>query len=588
MCSRQSLLGLSIAFALLLHGTFLVMASSITLYHKTPAPELAQRFRVQMRESIPEPPPPDTTEQGKNGSRLATRPGAIEELLKQESAPTSPPESALNNKAADVPLLSDRLASESLEREHDLEPDPASLSQVDAKIIEISQETARQNIEIARRLVSPSSDRILGENEFPVLRGKSDTGDAPITVVNLLTASQGRKASSTESASETSSSDKPPFEKNAVTDPLPDAVSIQADVMRIARAPIVKEIKKESPYEFMDDVVDVNLETYFPPQEKIGFFRLRIIPRKDENIGVLPKDITFVIDSSTSIPQHKLDASVKAVKKIIPLLRPDDHFNIIVFRDTASSFRPDLVPAMDQNKSDAVRYITGLQSGGVTDVYNALRAVVKKPPRKGVPGIILVISDGKPTSGVRDARTIINTLTEEMAPGNSVFTYSCGNAVNRYLLELLAYRNKGETRIASSIGEIEKDLPKFLGRTDSPVLVHLNADYGSIPEDSVFPKDVPDFYKDKGVVVYGRFDPAQHSEFTMRLTGNAKDKKKEVIFKTNLKKAATGDEEIARNWAFERIYFLIGEICRSGEKPELLEELRALSRKYGIITSYDQ
>ncbi|MBI4556107.1 MAG: hypothetical protein HY706_00865, partial [Candidatus Hydrogenedentes bacterium] len=128
----------------------------------------------------------------------------------------------------------------------------------------------------------------------------------------------------------------------------------------------------------------------------------------------------------------------------------------------------------------------------------------------------------------------------------------------------------------------------FLERVNDPLLVHLEADYGQINETEVFPKDIPDFYRGRAVTVYGRFNPAQNKEFSMRLTGQAGTRKKELVFKTNLTKAATGDAEIARNWAFRKVYFLIGEICREGETPELLAELHELSRKYNIRTSYDE
>ena len=61
-----------------------------------------------------------------------------------------------------------------------------------------------------------------------------------------------------------------------------------------------------------------------------------------------------------------------------------------------------------------------------------------------------------------------------------------------------------------------------------------------------------------------------------------------MIFRADLRKAATGDDRIARYWARERIYHLIGEVCRLGEKPELLSQIHHLSRKYDIQTSYDE
>ena len=74
----------------------------------------------------------------------------------------------------------------------------------------------------------------------------------------------------------------------------------------------------------------------------------------------------------------------------------------------------------------------------------------------------------------------------------------------------------------------------------------------------------------------------------MRLTGQAGPAGKEVVFQADLSAAARGDQDIARNCAFDRIYYLIGETTRVGETPELLAEIRALAKQYNIRTSYDE
>ena len=44
---------------------------------------------------------------------------------------------------------------------------------------------------------------------------------------------------------------------------------------------------------------------------------------------------------------------------------------------------------------------------------------------------------------------------------------------------------------------------------------------------------------------------------------------------------------MARGWAFQKAYHIIGEISRQGELPELLAELKRLSDTYAIRTIYD-
>ena len=208
-------------------------------------------------------------------------------------------------------------------------------------------------------------------------------------------------------------------------------------------------------------------------------------------------------------------------------------------------------------------------------------------PRPGLPKIVVLVSDGRPTAGVRDSRLLINALTQQNTHRNTVLAYGGGRTVNQPLLDLLAYRNKGEAYVSASIDAISDELPAFLGRSSDPLLVRLQADFGRIREDSIFPRELPDFFHGRATTVYGRFDPGADDRFSMRLTGIAGDARKELVFRADLREAETGDADIARRWAFERVYYLVGEIVRQGERPELVRQIRELSRRYNIATSYD-
>jgi hypothetical protein len=330
------------------------------------------------------------------------------------------------------------------------------------------------------------------------------------------------------------------------------------------------------------------MTTYVPPGERNGFFRLQIVPKSGESIPPLPKDVTFIIDASSSIVQYKLDQTVKGVRDAIQALREHDRFNVVIFRDTPTLFQPKLILATPNMKAAALQFLKDVRSRGETDVYAGIRPVITEPPRDGVPGIILVMSDGKPTTGIVDGRTVINAVTAENADNYSIYAFGGGRTVNQHLLDLLAYRNKGEARVTPRIDTIGSELPRFFGRLQDPILVECNALFGRIDETGVFPKQIPDFYKGQAVTLYGRFDPTKDKEFAMRLSGRAGELKKEVVFRADLTKAAGGGEEIARNWAFRKIYHLIGEVTRNGETPELLAEIRSLARQYNIRTSYDQ
>ena len=576
---KRTLLGMSVLSSVVMHGAILAVAPSISVLNPRGAPErIYTTFRVRI---VDDTTPPVEPIDGGSEQSLVSRPGAVIDLLDRESQTLSPSDALLKS-MVDIPQLADRIAGDALEREHNLDVESQFLAKVDGKIVEISESAARQDVQVSRRLVAPSSSRVVGEGEYPVLRGRTDGDDESSLVIPTMPVrpvTQPALPPEPEQPVPADAGEDP----GAITDLLPE---LPIDKM-LARTQVAREVRDETDFTVMDDLVDIGLEAYLPPDEELGYFRLRIYPREGEDIEPLPRNVTFIVDGSKSM-KTKLDRMVSGLQEVIRELRPDDRFNVVVFRDTTTQFQPEPVPATNENKASAVAFLAAIESRGETDFYKAIRPVVLSEPQPGIPNVIIVITDGRPTTGMRDARTIINTLTSENDLKNSIFAYAGGRTVNRYMLDLLAYRNKGESFVSPQVESIEEELPGFFGKFDQPIVVDCRADYGRIDANSVFPRQIPDFYKGHAVTVYGRFDPRTQREFAMRLTGLAGREKKEVLFKADFSAAATGDEQIAHDWAFRKIYSLIGEICRVGERPELMEEVRVLSAKHGIRTSYDQ
>lgn len=585
MTNRKWMLLPSVAAATLAYALLFWVAPRVLLIRaNTAAGSVVELFRVDLRTDVPpiEPERPNVD--------LSWRPGSVHDLLARETGDLKPLESALEQFAA-VPELEARAAEDRLVRDHELEADELAMKKADARILEIAQQTARKDIEIVRRLVPPSPTRVLERGELPTLRAPSEwLGPRPLTFASAAstTADSGIVDDPAELRPfEDASIERPAFEEGVVM-PTPIELGLpELPVERVvARAPVQEQVRKESSYEFLDDLVDIKLDAYIAPGDSQGYFRVRIVPKSNRSLEVLPKDVTFVIDASSSIMQRKLDLTVKGVAQSIALLRPDDRFNVVIFRDTPSFFRADLVPASDEAKAAAQRWLQGLASRGTTNVYSGIRPVVDTPVRPGVAGLIVVASDGRPTAGVTDGRDIINAVTAGNARRTPIYAFGGGNTVNRYLLDLLAYRNKGESHVAQNINDMDRALTGFVARVSDPILVDLRGDYGKIDKSTVFPKEIPDFYLGREVTVYGRYTPGADKEFVMRLEGLAGPRRKELVFKADFEQARSGDASIARNWAFEKAYFLIGEICRVGEQPPLLDELQRISREYGVRTSY--
>lgn len=574
------MLFLSFTVALMLYSALYAVAPDIYLIRANSAVDmLPTRVRVTLLDDVTQrrfEAPPD------ENLTMASRPGSVRDLLEEATKHLPLAESGLEEVEDD---LAERIAQEGMKREHDLEQDREVLQGIEAQVLAIAQEQARKDIEIARRYVRSNSYRLLEEGEG-IGEGGAGYGGGALGLGPLPDAASGEDgvlgadAEGEEVLDIGASSDLLLSEFDpSILPELPDVTLFAADFAR-------RNIQRESGYEGMDALVDIEAATYVDPASGQGYFRLQIFPKAGESIEPLPKDVTYIIDASNSIMQRKLDLTIRGLRAGLDLLRPTDRFNVIVFRDTPQSFREGLTPVSGEEIEAALSFLKGMTSRGSTDVYKAMSPVVRGTPRRGLPANIVVISDGRPTTGNLTGRELINAITAENTHGNTIFTFGGGNTVNRYLMDLLAYRNRGLTVIAPRVEDIDEDLPVFLNQINDAILVNLRADYGRINEETIYPRALPDFYLGRVVTVYGQYDPAQDEELVLRLQGEAGLVKKDLVLKASLRDASEGDGSIARGWAFEKSYHLIGEITQAGETPELMEQLRSLSEEFDIRTSY--
>jgi hypothetical protein len=583
MLSRRVLLGLSVAVTATLYAALLVAAPNIRMLQAGARPEkMLARLQVYLRD------PATLLQPDTQADRQAfsARPGSVRDLIKMDQIPAS--NAAFDKPEVEIPDFAQRVASDTLP------PAPApmddSLQRLEARILEITREAARRDLEVPRRLVRPGAEALPGVEAFPDLKMTDEAGEGtaltlpPSGLPSLLAQGPGMLSG------DRGLGGGPDLSQPLVQLELPTTMPTLEPESEPLREPVrqaMASAKEERGYDSLDGLLELELRTWRNPGDPEGYFELRITPGKGESIPVLPKDVSFVVDASTSIPQHKLNITVKGLRAALKQLKPEDRFNLVVFRDAPQYFQPATVPATRENLQAAGRFIDHLVSSGQTDVFKALQPMVQQPRREGTPGVVVVVSDGRPTAGLQDSRAIINGLTSDNSEGNGVYAFGGGKTVNRYLLDLLAYRNKGVAQVTSDIEDIEKELPQFFLTLRDPILVDLRADLGRIDPGKVFPQAMPDFFQGQAVTLYGRYNPESGETFALRLAGKAGAEKKEIIFRTDFDDAEEGTRDIARGWAFQKAYHIIGRISREGETPELLNELKQLRSEYGVRTSYD-
>jgi uncharacterized protein YegL len=501
-------------------------------------------------------------------------PMSLEEfLLRERERPELPP-------APEYPRdelareLRDKVARAQLPREHATEPASAILEAIDIEVIAIHKRLLAENIDVSRRLIPEKERVIVPPDVMPTVSG-SGAGRFEIAkrlppAAPVVRSETPSVAGPTEVVRRGEERRLPPAER--------ELVKVPEDVFPLREKP--EMLQK---YPSLDDVLEVSLATY-EPEEEDGYFLIRITPKRGGEIEVMPKEVIFVIDASKSIREAKLEQSKAGLEACLAQLNEGDLFNIIAFKESPTVFRSTSVSPTSANIRAARTFVKGLKPSGETDVYSAIAPLVRITKPETHPYNIFLISDGKPTSGMVDSRAIINNLTRQNELRASIFTFAGGSEVNVYLLDLLAYQNKGRTYVADRVYSIDNDMPKFCRTIRTPILIDLRANYANLAESGIYPKVLPDFYMDSEILVSGRYGGTD--VFSMRLAGTVNGQKKELVFRKEFAEADSGGQEIARMWAFNKIYKLIADMCQRGAEPELVEQVRSLSQRYGIATAY--
>ena len=339
-----------------------------------------------------------------------------------------------------------------------------------------------------------------------------------------------------------------------------------------------------SKYGALDEFMDVQVFKYQDPSNSQKYYMIKILAKKDAKVfRVMPKEILFTIDCSLSIRQDRLEEVQRGITYCLNHLNAGDLFNIVSFKDNTTFFSKNSVPATPENIKEAQRFVSGLTSNQQTDVYAAFKSIVQLPLNR-TPSNVILISDGRPTYGMVDSRELINAVTRLNKKTRPVFAFSGGAKVNRYLLDFIAYQNRAWSQYIKNIAGVHKGLGEFYDKIKDPLFLNLRYRLSHLNEDEVFPKSLPDFYRNAEFTLYGTYK--DEDSFSMQLLGDVDGKTKELIFSRSLKDAQTGNADIMKGYAFNKIYYLISRLTSEGNDPKLLQEINALSNRYGITTPY--
>jgi len=314
-----------------------------------------------------------------------------------------------------------------------------------------------------------------------------------------------------------------------------------------------------------------------------GYFMLLLAPGPAGRAQAVPRDLTLVVDVSGSMSGTKLEQAKAALQQALGTLGPNDRFRVIAFSSAVRAFRDEPVAATRANLTDAREFVDGLAAEGGTNLAGALEAALDVPGDAERLAQVILVSDGIPSVGEQAPERIAGNAAARIGRAR-IFPVGVGHDVNTYLLDRLAAEGRGAVEYVPPGTSVESAVGVILTKLRHPALVDLRIVESPVELAGQQPARLPDLFYGEELVVFGRYREGGSGRVVV--TGTRNGARERVETRATFASSEPGNAFIPRLWAARRIGELTRLIRVEGPSPVLIEEMRDLGLRFGILTEY--
>jgi Ca-activated chloride channel family protein len=328
--------------------------------------------------------------------------------------------------------------------------------------------------------------------------------------------------------------------------------------------------------------VGASLVAHAPGREP-GYFMLMLSPPAAGDRLEIARDVTLVLDVSGSMSGGKIEQARAALDQILSGLRPEDRFRLITFSSVVRSFSDDWANADRRTLREARDYLAAVRAEGSTNVIDALREALDPEAEAGRLSIIVFLTDGKPTVG-ETSPELIAEAAEGLRDGERVFAFGVGYDVNTYLLDRMAEGGRGTVSYVGPGQDVEEAVSSLTRKIGHPALSDLRIVRAPSQMEDYYPNPLPDLFYGEELVLFGRYQG--HGDGDLVIEGSRAGQRERFTYRVDLPRREPDNEFIPRIWAARKAGALTAQIRLHGADPEVVEEIRQLGLRYGILTEY--
>jgi Ca-activated chloride channel family protein len=317
--------------------------------------------------------------------------------------------------------------------------------------------------------------------------------------------------------------------------------------------------------------------------EKGGFFTMILQPPDRVTVeDVTPKELVFVLDTSGSMEGFPIEKAKETMKLALDSLYPSDTFNLITFAGDTEILFPEPVSATKENLRKAQAFLNGRSGGGGTEMMTAIKAALEPSDDQKHIRIVCFMTDGY----VGNDMEIISEVQKHQ--NARVFAFGIGESVNRFLLDKMAEAGRGEVEYVALNDDGSAAARRFHERVRNPLLTDISIEWNGLPVADVYPKNIPDLFSAKPLILSGRFNAPGNGTIKLRgkMAGNDFVREIPVSFPETM----ASHDVLSSLWARRRIDDLMAQDysgAQSGEmQPELKQTITQVGLEYRLMTQF--
>ncbi|MCA8976261.1 MAG: VWA domain-containing protein [Planctomycetes bacterium] len=320
-----------------------------------------------------------------------------------------------------------------------------------------------------------------------------------------------------------------------------------------------------------------------------GYFVMLLSPPRELEKNIPRRCVQFVVDTSGSMKGAKIEQAKSALGMFLKSLRPGDLFQVVTFASSVQTFfdRPRL--ASEENIAAALTRIDRLEAKGGTNIAEALQQALEVE----VPadddggswlGQIVFVTDGEPTVGVTVPSQILELTRSKDRQQMRLFALGVGDEIDVRLIDDLVQQHRGARDFVRNKEKIEVKVDALCQKIAWPALTDVEVRCDELDAFDVHPTRTRDLFCGEMLQVVGRYRSSGMQ--VVRVRGKQNGIAREFVFEVEFPKLDDKHTFVQTIWARQHVATLLDAIRRNGARSELIDEVRRLATRYGIVTPY--